>query len=174
MDFRNPPKDTDGRREGSGRGWVRELQGRWCKAAALHARPPPRSTPTIGRPSRSGTSRAVTRSQSWTVSNTSLSSPLGRLRRYVWNLALSLLSTRASSRSSRITFRVCASSPINGLALRMVDHLSHVSTSPWNSCTWTLPLVPSAIKSHHQCPAPVAIGPSVPARISLSLLPTLP
>ena len=25
----NPPKDTDGRREGSGRGWVRELQGRW-------------------------------------------------------------------------------------------------------------------------------------------------
>ena len=24
-----PPKDTDGRREGSGRGWVRELQGRW-------------------------------------------------------------------------------------------------------------------------------------------------
>ena len=25
----NPPKDTDGRREDSGRGWVRELQGRW-------------------------------------------------------------------------------------------------------------------------------------------------
>ncbi len=25
----NPPKDTDGRREYSGRGWVRELQGRW-------------------------------------------------------------------------------------------------------------------------------------------------
>ena len=25
----NPPKDTDGRGEGSGRGWVRELQGRW-------------------------------------------------------------------------------------------------------------------------------------------------
>ena len=25
----NPSKDTDGRREGSGRGWVRELQGRW-------------------------------------------------------------------------------------------------------------------------------------------------
>ena len=25
----NPPKDTDGRREGSGRWWVRELQGRW-------------------------------------------------------------------------------------------------------------------------------------------------
>ncbi len=25
----NPPKDTDGRREGSGRGWVRELQGGW-------------------------------------------------------------------------------------------------------------------------------------------------
>ena len=25
----NPPKDTDGRRGGSGRGWVRELQGRW-------------------------------------------------------------------------------------------------------------------------------------------------
>ena len=25
----NPPKDTEGRREGSGRGWVRELQGRW-------------------------------------------------------------------------------------------------------------------------------------------------
>ena len=25
----NPPKDTDGRHEGSGRGWVRELQGRW-------------------------------------------------------------------------------------------------------------------------------------------------
>ena len=25
----NPPKDTDGRREGSGRGWVRELQRRW-------------------------------------------------------------------------------------------------------------------------------------------------
>ena len=25
----NPPKDTDGRREGSGKGWVRELQGRW-------------------------------------------------------------------------------------------------------------------------------------------------
>ena len=25
----NPPKDTDGRREGSGRGWVSELQGRW-------------------------------------------------------------------------------------------------------------------------------------------------
>ena len=25
----NPPKDTNGRREGSGRGWVRELQGRW-------------------------------------------------------------------------------------------------------------------------------------------------
>ena len=25
----NPPKDTDGRREGSGRRWVRELQGRW-------------------------------------------------------------------------------------------------------------------------------------------------
>ena len=25
----NPPKDTDGRREESGRGWVRELQGRW-------------------------------------------------------------------------------------------------------------------------------------------------
>ena len=25
----NPPKDTDGWREGSGRGWVRELQGRW-------------------------------------------------------------------------------------------------------------------------------------------------
>ena len=25
----NPPKDTDGRREGSGRGWVREVQGRW-------------------------------------------------------------------------------------------------------------------------------------------------
>ncbi len=25
----NPPKDTDGRREGSGRGWVRKLQGRW-------------------------------------------------------------------------------------------------------------------------------------------------
>ena len=24
----NPPKDTDGRREDSGRGWVRELQGR--------------------------------------------------------------------------------------------------------------------------------------------------
>ena len=30
LDFTpNPPKDTDGRREGSGRGWVRELQGRW-------------------------------------------------------------------------------------------------------------------------------------------------
>ena len=27
--YPNPPKDTDGRREGSGRGWVRELQGRW-------------------------------------------------------------------------------------------------------------------------------------------------
>ena len=25
----NPPKDRDGRREDSGRGWVRELQGRW-------------------------------------------------------------------------------------------------------------------------------------------------
>ena len=25
----NPPKDTDGRGEDSGRGWVRELQGRW-------------------------------------------------------------------------------------------------------------------------------------------------
>ena len=25
----NPPKDTDGGREDSGRGWVRELQGRW-------------------------------------------------------------------------------------------------------------------------------------------------
>ena len=25
----NPPKDTDRRREDSGRGWVRELQGRW-------------------------------------------------------------------------------------------------------------------------------------------------
>ena len=25
----NPPKDTDGRSEGSGRGWERELQGRW-------------------------------------------------------------------------------------------------------------------------------------------------
>ena len=25
----NPPKDTDGRREDSGRGWVKELQGRW-------------------------------------------------------------------------------------------------------------------------------------------------
>ena len=25
----NPPKDTDGRREDSGRGWMRELQGRW-------------------------------------------------------------------------------------------------------------------------------------------------
>ena len=25
----NPPNDTDGRREDSGRGWVRELQGRW-------------------------------------------------------------------------------------------------------------------------------------------------
>ena len=25
----NPPKDTDGRREDSGMGWVRELQGRW-------------------------------------------------------------------------------------------------------------------------------------------------
>ena len=25
----NPSKDTDGRREDSGRGWVRELQGRW-------------------------------------------------------------------------------------------------------------------------------------------------
>ena len=25
----NPPKDTEGRREDSGRGWVRELQGRW-------------------------------------------------------------------------------------------------------------------------------------------------
>ena len=25
----NPPKNTDGRREDSGRGWVRELQGRW-------------------------------------------------------------------------------------------------------------------------------------------------
>ena len=25
----NPPKDTDGRREDSRRGWVRELQGRW-------------------------------------------------------------------------------------------------------------------------------------------------
>ena len=25
----DPPKDTDGRREDSGRGWVRELQGRW-------------------------------------------------------------------------------------------------------------------------------------------------
>ena len=25
----NPPKDTDGRREDSGREWVRELQGRW-------------------------------------------------------------------------------------------------------------------------------------------------
>ena len=25
----NPPKDTDGRSEGRGRGWVRELQGRW-------------------------------------------------------------------------------------------------------------------------------------------------
>ena len=25
----NPPKDTDGRSEESGRGWVRELQGRW-------------------------------------------------------------------------------------------------------------------------------------------------
>ena len=25
----NPPEDTDGRREDSGRGWVRELQGRW-------------------------------------------------------------------------------------------------------------------------------------------------
>ena len=25
----NPPKDTDGRREDGGRGWVRELQGRW-------------------------------------------------------------------------------------------------------------------------------------------------
>ena len=24
----NPPKDTDGRREESGRGWVRELQGK--------------------------------------------------------------------------------------------------------------------------------------------------
>ena len=25
----NPPQDTDGGREGSGRGWLRELQGRW-------------------------------------------------------------------------------------------------------------------------------------------------
>ena len=25
----NPPKDTEGGREDSGRGWVRELQGRW-------------------------------------------------------------------------------------------------------------------------------------------------
>ena len=30
LDFTpNPPKDTDGRREDSGRGWMRELQGRW-------------------------------------------------------------------------------------------------------------------------------------------------
>ena len=34
----NPPKDTDGRREGSGRGWVRELQGRWPGLLGPHRR----------------------------------------------------------------------------------------------------------------------------------------
>ena len=35
----NPPKDTDGRREGSGRGWVRELQGRWPGVFGVDGRP---------------------------------------------------------------------------------------------------------------------------------------
>ena len=34
----NPPKDTDGGREDSGRGWVRELQGRW-PGVGLDGRP---------------------------------------------------------------------------------------------------------------------------------------
>ena len=35
----NPPKDTDGRREDSGRGWVRELQGRWPGVLGLMGGP---------------------------------------------------------------------------------------------------------------------------------------
>ena len=35
----NPPKDTDGRREDSGRGWVRELQGRWPGVLGVDGRP---------------------------------------------------------------------------------------------------------------------------------------
>ena len=35
----NPPEDTDGRREDSGRGWVRELQGRWPGVLGVDGRP---------------------------------------------------------------------------------------------------------------------------------------
>ena len=54
------------------------------------------------------------------------------------NLALSLLSPRASSRSSRITFRVCASSPIKRVSLADGCPLvPRLNLALGIACTWT-------------------------------------
>ena len=60
----NPPKDTDGRREDSGRGWVRELQGRWPGVGvdgrpadglqSPHRAPKPKSTEGMTMQQRNG------------------------------------------------------------------------------------------------------------------------
>ena len=55
--------------------------------AADHERPAPKSTPTVGRPERSGTSRSHTRAQSAVVINVVDSSPLGRFNLKLQNAA---------------------------------------------------------------------------------------
>ena len=100
---------------------------------------------TSGCPSRGGTGRAAMRSQSSTINSIVDSSPVGTLRRYERNRALSRESRRAASRSSSSLRRKSALIAVNGLQRRISLHWSHLSESPCNACTYVEPCEPSAI-----------------------------
>ena len=138
---------------------------RQTATAADQARPPPRSTPTIGRPAVAGTGRPIIRFQSSTVISTVASSPLGTFRRYDRKRALSRESARALSRSSMSFRRKSAETAVSGLQRRISDHRSHCSGSPCSAVTCVEPVEPAAISSGHQ---PDVAGAIVPMNRSRS------
>ena len=64
-------------------------------------------------------------------------------KRYDRYLAFRRLSVRAASLSSSNLARNLASMEVNGFALRMVDHRSHVAKFPCFAMTYVLPRLPS-------------------------------